>query len=115
MEIAINAGEQTEDLLRFVTANLTDADLDAIEVDREFEEIEGLATEPVTIAAVITASGAIVATVATLIAKWIETRRQADHLELILRGYRESPQAGDALLQLSKVHAGVKVTAQDMK
>ena len=115
MEIEVKAGNDTEDLLAFITSNLSDDELDAIDIKRQFEEVEGLATEPVTIVAVITASGALLVTVSTLVAKWLESRRQREAIELLIRGYRESPEAGAAVLQLTSQHAGVKVTAHDMK
>ena len=115
MNIQVNAGAETESLLAMITEELSDEDLDTIEVAPSMEELEGLATEPVTIAAVITASGAVVATIATLVAKWLEARRQTETIELVLQGYRESPEAGDAILKLATVHAGVRVTSAELR
>ena len=115
MQLEIKAGQDTESLVAFITDQLPDQALDSVDVKRELEDAEGLATEPVTIAAIITASGAIVATVATLVAKWLEGQRQAKTIDLLIRGYKESPKAGDAVLALAKTHAGVRVTSADLK
>jgi hypothetical protein len=115
MQLELSAGADTERLLSFITNELEESDLDSMEVDRTFEAVEGLATEPVTVAAIITASGAIVATIATLVAKWPESRRQKETIQLLIKGYKESPAAGDAILKLATSHAGVRVTSADVK
>jgi hypothetical protein len=103
--LTISAGEYTEDMLQFVLAEMTDEQIDDLEIDRGLARGHGLQSEPVTISVVI--GGAAVVAVARLIGQWLESRRQVKAMEMVATGYGVDSEVGRAMLDLAKAHAGV--------
>jgi hypothetical protein len=111
-QLEISVGEYTEDLLQFVLKELGDEHIDEIEVERQTERKDPIASEPITTSVVITLAPMLIIATARIIEKWIEARRQTLNHEMILKGYALSKEAGDAIRKLATVHANV--TVQDV-
>jgi len=107
--IRIDAGDQTEDLLLFITSQLDDATLDEIDIQREGVKSDNLATEPFTAAATLALATTAIVSVSRIIERWLENRRQLEHLHIIANGFTKSDEAGRALSDVSKAHAKVSV------
>jgi hypothetical protein len=107
--LRLEAGDLTEELLRFVTAELDDATLDQIEVERTRRASEGLASEPLTAAATLTLATTAVVAVTRLIERWLEKQRQLETLTIVAEGFTESDEAGRELAKLAASHANVSV------
>ena len=80
--VRIDAGEHTEELAKFIAQGLSDDELDLIDLERERNEVPGVAQEPITIALIIgakfaaDAGAAAVATAAVVAAG--KTNREVD-------------------------------------
>lgn len=108
--LILEAGENTEELLQFITSEMDDATLDKIDVHRDVVKPDNLATEPLTIAATLTLSTTLVIIVGRIIERWLENQRQLDHLRIVAAGFKESDEAGNGLAQVSKAHAAVSIS-----
>ena len=106
----IDAGTATGDLTRFIAGELSDAQLDEIEIDRQGLRSDKLATEPITIAATITLATTSVVMITRLIERWMEKNRQLEQMILVANGFDKSDAAGKALADLSKANAKVSVS-----
>ena len=106
----LEAGKNTEELLQFITSEIDDSTLDKIELHREVVKPDNLATEPLTIAATLALSTTLVITVGRIIERWLENRKQLDHLRIVADGFKESDEAGKGLAQVSKAHAAVSIS-----
>jgi hypothetical protein len=110
MRLSIEADHETEALLRAITETLSDDEIDQIDVKRSFDEIEGLAAEPVTIAAaIITASVPVMLRIIKLIDQHLERRHQQSAIKLVMEAHAQSAEAGKAVTALAKKHANVAV------
>lgn len=105
--LEITAGTLTDDLAAFVTTELPDSVLDAVEVDRVLDRPDGLASEPITIGLILTLGTAAVIQVGRILERWIEQRRQVEQLELVIRAHGVSSAAGDAIERVVTAHADV--------
>ncbi len=108
--VLIDAGDQTEELAQFIAKALDDETLDGIQFDRELAENEGLASEPITTAVVLTLSSIAAAAVVRLIERWLENKRQDSNLKLVLDAFFRSDEAGKAAAQLALRHADISIT-----
>jgi hypothetical protein len=106
----LDAGSRTEDLLAFLTSELDDETLDAIEIERQGLKSDRLATEPVTIAATLTLATTAVVVVGRIIERWLENQRQLDQLRVVANGFDQSDVAGKTLAALGKANARVAVS-----
>ena len=70
--LEIDAGRRTEDLLQFITAEVDDATLDAIGVERRPMKGGTIASEPFTAAATLTLATTLVVAVGRIIERWLE-------------------------------------------
>ena len=86
--LEIRVGRRTEDLLQFLTSDLSDAELDTVDIQREQEKSDKLATEPFTVAATLTLSTSLVIALGRVIERWIEKQNQLEHLEIVAEGFR---------------------------
>ncbi len=109
-KLLIEAGDDTENLLQFITSELDDQTLDQIEVQRSVAKPENLATEPLTIAAALVLTPPLVIVVGRIIERWLENRNQLAHLKIVAEGFNQSDEAGRSLTDLSKAHAKVSVS-----
>lgn len=107
--LEIRVGRRTEDLLQFLTSDLSDAELDTVDIQREQEKSDKLATEPFTVAATLTLSTSLVIALGRVIERWIEKQNQLEHLEIVAEGFRISDEAGKGLTRLSEKHATVSI------
>ena len=85
-QIQIRSGEHTEELLKFILNEIDDETLDSIEVEREILRDSPVASEAMTVGALITLAPVLTMTIARLIERWLEGKRQKDQLELIING-----------------------------
>lgn len=113
-QLEIRAGEYTESVLQFILEQLETElgveALDDIEVNRERHRPDPVASEPVTIAvALIGLSTTTAILVARSIEKWIEKERQEANIQLMLKGFQQSDEAGKAVQAVVMRHANVSV------
>jgi hypothetical protein len=110
-ELRIEAGTETESLLQAVLAEFDDTTLDTLEFEREQDRGDGLASEPITAAVVLTSlSTPLIITISRAVQKWLENRRQEKAMSLTLKAFDVSVEAGRALAELAKAHALISVT-----
>ena len=114
-ELKLQAGEETEDLLKFILDDLPNETLDEIDVERTQARAHGLASEPITTAVVLTLGPPLVKRVCKLIDKWLEHRREERQMQLVLTAYERSPEIGAALADLAGKHADVAIAYADEK
>lgn len=106
--IRIEAGDQTENLIQFVTKELDDATLDEIEINREVAKPSGLVSEPITIAVTVALGTAAIAAVTRLVERWLENNRQLKTLSIVADA--PSDEARKLLTGLAEKHAQVSVS-----
>jgi hypothetical protein len=111
--LKIDAGKQTEPLLKEVLNSLDDATLDTVGVDRTFAPADGLGSEPITIAVTLTLSPAVAIGLTIAVRKWLENRRQEEQVKLLIDAYALSDEAGKSVERLTTLHAGVAVKLHD--
>jgi hypothetical protein len=107
--LLLEAGDDTESLVRYITNELEDNELDQVDVKREVAQSENLATEPLTITATLLLSAPLVIAVGRIIERWLENRNQLDHLRIVAEGFEQSDKVGKSLAEISKAHAKVSV------
>jgi len=105
--LLIAAGDETEDLLQFVTSNIDDETLDQIDVRRELAPPSGVISEPITTAVTLQLGAVAVIAVARLIERWLEMRDQEMQRRVVLEAYQVSHEAGQALEALAAKHTEV--------
>ena len=110
--ISLSAGDETESLVRFITNELDDESLDHMEVMRDLERRRDLASEPVTVAALLGLGGVTAVAVGRIIERWQENRRQREAAKTIIEAFKVSKDAGIALTELESRHADVAVAYQ---
>jgi len=98
--LKLSYDDQTEELLKFILDQLDETALDSIEVDREFSEPEGLASEPITVGVILTLSPVIIVTVGRLVERWMENKRQEKQIEELRKAFAESNKTGRAIQEL---------------
>jgi hypothetical protein len=107
MEKLTITGDMTTELWKFVGAQLTDEQIDALEVDREEVRSHGIQSEPVS--ATIVLGGAAIAGVVKLIGRWLENRHLERELEIVAEGFKQDSETGQALTEIAKAHTKVAV------
>lgn len=107
--LALAAGELSEDLIRFVTAELDDEVLDEVDVYRVLDRQDDLASEPITIAVVLGLGTAATYSVGRIVERWIEKKRQHENIELVIEAYKVAPEAGRIVADLARNHSEVSV------
>jgi hypothetical protein len=108
-QLTVSAGDETEDLARFIFESLDDETLDEIEVDRTYAPGHGLANEPITIAVLLTLGPTVISGVSTLIGKWIDGRQAERQLKLEIAARGVSGDAAALLTELAR-RPGVEFT-----
>ena len=108
--IWIEAGDQTGELVDYLTSQVDDNTLDSIDVKRQIAPVSGLASEPVTVAVTLTLSTATVIVVARVIERWLENQRQAQAMKAVVDGFDKSEAAGKALAGLASKHAQISLS-----
>jgi hypothetical protein len=107
--LLLSSDELTEDLIRYFATELDDDTLDQMDVLRHLVRRDDLASEPVTACVLIGLGGTAVVVVGRMIERWIEMRRQAEHLAVVVEGFRVSDEAGRTLADLAARHAEVSI------
>jgi hypothetical protein len=107
-EVEISMGGDTEAAINFVFENLTDAECDEIDLTRTTES-GGVAREPITSVALLSLAGGLALKIIPLIDRFLEHRRQRDHLELVMRAAENNSPALEALVKLAEKYADVTV------
>jgi hypothetical protein len=108
-QLVLRMDKNTEDLWQYVSANLDDSTLDEVEVERDIKDPSGLASEPVTSAIILALSPRAAAAVLRVVEKWMEAERQREQLEIVLRGFSISDEAGKSAASLAAKHAEVSI------
>ena len=108
-ELVISGNEDVGDLWQFISDSLGDEILDEIEVTRKVRPSDGLACEPLTSAVILTLAPLGAAAVLRLVEKWMEFNRQREQLEIVLRGFSVSDEAGKAAERIALKHAQISV------
>jgi hypothetical protein len=108
-QLELNADQFTEDVWQYVSEHLDDPTLDSIGVKRTVQDSPDLASEPVTTTIVLTLAPLAAVAVLRLIEKWMEAERQRQQLEIVLRGFAVSDEAGKAAASLAGKHAQVSI------
>jgi hypothetical protein len=108
-KIEIRMGKETESVINYILSDFNDEQLDQIDVEREYADNEGLASEPVTTVVVLTLSTTAIIAVARSIEKWIELERQRVNIEGLLIATGISDEATKAMQKLNSLHAKVAV------
>ena len=107
--LELSVGNRTEELIQYLTSELTDVQIDQIEITRSSSVSDKLATEPLTIAATITLSTTLVIALGRIIERWIEKQNQLEHMRIVADGFQSSDEAGKGLVKLSEKHASVSI------
>lgn len=108
--IELSADDHTEELVQYILNSIDESTLESMEVDRQIQRPQGLASEPVTIAVTLTLATVGVSAVVRLIERWMEHRRQMCALRIVASGFEVSEEAGKQLAKLAEAHAGVSVS-----
>lgn len=108
--LRIEAGEDTEELLGFLTRSMDGQILDQTEIHRDFRPSTGLASEPITIGAIITVSVALMPGIIRIIERWMENKRQLEAFRIIADTALKSTDAGKVLASVEATHAQVSVS-----
>lgn len=108
--IRLKAGDATEELISFITNGLPDELLDATEIEREHPKDFQVASEPITFGVLMTLTPVAAIAVARLLEKWLEARRQCEHIKLVLEAFDLSGEAGAAVARIAEKHADVSIT-----
>lgn len=108
--IRLDAGESTKSLSDYITANLSDEELDAMDVHRQQREEASLVSEPITTSVTFTVAVAGAISIARLIERWMETQRQVRMMTIVVEGFKQSDQVGKALAKLASEHAKISVS-----
>jgi hypothetical protein len=95
-KLGLSVGDNTEALLQDILSGLTDAQLDELEIERALETV-------------ITGSAILITAVLRLVERHLETRRQERALTLVAEGFREDPELGRILADVTKKHSEVAV------
>jgi uncharacterized protein YfeS len=107
-KLRLNAGENTETLLQFITSELDDEILDEMEVQREYIGTSKLVSEPITAAVAFTTisvTGMIM--IARLVERWLEAERQRKSLEILADTALKNTEAGKVLAGAVEKHSDV--------
>jgi hypothetical protein len=112
--LSIEAGPDTSRLVDELMSQLSDTEIDELAIERRYEKAEALATEPVTIAAVITASVPIVIAIANVLSRYLELRRQElearkqeQQIMLLIAAHQVSKEAGADVARLTEAYGGL--------
>jgi hypothetical protein len=106
--LKIEAGDQTEDLIQYVTRRLDDATLDEIDINRELAKPSSLASEPITIGVTVALGTAAIAAVTRLVERWLESQRQLETLRIVVDA--PTDEAKKLLTGLAEKHAQVSLS-----
>ena len=109
-QIKLTAGDATEDLVAFITNELPDEVLDETEIEREHAKDFQVASEPITVGVLMTLTPLAVISVARLVEKWLESRRQQEQIKLAIQAFGVSDEAGKAIAQIAQKHADVSIS-----
>jgi len=113
--LRFEAGDNTEELLQYVLDGLDQDLIDQMSVDRDLEEMSGLASEPITTAVTITVATTSILAITRLIERWLEHKRQLDTLRIVADGFRQSDEVGKSLASLAAKHSAVSISYGLMK
>lgn len=106
----LSAGNRTNELLKFVLSELSDDEVDAIEVQREVQRDAGLAREPVTTSAVLALASTMTIVVGRLIERWLQANAHETHLKIVYRAAEGSgPEVAEILARLADKYADVEI------
>lgn len=105
--LEISANEQTEEIVQFLLSQLSEDEIDALQIERLVKRPERLASEPITTAVLITLGTVGASAVLRLLERWLENKRQLAHLRLVADGFSRSDEAGKQLAALAAKHSTV--------
>ncbi len=109
-KICISFGEETETLLQELLDEIDDDMLDNLSIDRKLKESEGLAGEPITTGAIITAGTVVLSAILRLIERYLEEKRQHRDMKIVAEGFKTHPDLGAMLADIAKKNADVSIS-----
>ncbi len=107
--LKFSAGEDSEGFIRFLTSELSDDELDDIDVHRLLDRKDDLASEPITAAVLIGLGSVVVRAVGRIVERWLEKERQREQVELVIEAYKVSPEVAKVVSDIVTAHARVSV------
>ncbi|MFH0298524.1 hypothetical protein AAFX91_15010 [Bradyrhizobium sp. 31Argb] len=111
-ELRIEAGSDTSDLISELFNQLSDDQIDEIELTQETAPTPGIASEPTTIAAVLVFSAVVAPVIERALEVYFTNRahdRDWDRIEKILTVHEPTQELLKMLENVSKNHANVRV------
>lgn len=108
-QLEISAGEHTEDLWQFIQQELSDEQLDEIEIERVLNRESAVASEPITTTIILVIGPVLVTAIARSVEKWIDIRRERGQQEMLIKAYGLSAEAGQSMQKLMSLQAKVNV------
>ncbi|CAM1345509.1 hypothetical protein [Tenacibaculum amylolyticum] len=108
-KIYIDNGEETEDLIQFLLNELSDAEIDNLEIDRKYDETQSYAGEPLTTAALLGLATTATIGIIRIIERWLEYKKQERQIILVIEGFKQSDEAGKAVSKLAENNNKVSI------
>ena len=105
---SIETEENLDELLRYLMENISDEEIDGLELEKITEPSKGIAYEPVTVAAVIVASTPIALAVLRLLERFLQDHTHHKIINLVWDAGRDNPALSSTLASLGKTYAGVE-------
>lgn len=100
----------SSELVETITRELSDDELDAMDVERNLVQDNSMASEPTTVAFLIGASGTVAVVIGRIIERWLETKREQGNMQAIIEMFKISETGGLAMIELAKNHSNVAVS-----
>ncbi len=102
MNYELEVGKDTEECLQFIFQNLNDEQVDQIDVERKHEDVVGVASEPVTSAALLNIPPELITSVVALISQWVLLK----HKRMIAQSQSEKE------IKLAEIKAQTDITLE---
>ena len=110
--LQIEAGDKTEELIRYIFNELDDENLDVTDVTKNVDTSGNIAFEPITISAILGTSTVVAILIARLIEKWMDSQKETANLELIYQAGNSglSDAAINAIKEVASKYADVSIS-----
>jgi hypothetical protein len=108
-KIGISMVGETNKLLADVLGALNPSELKELTIDRDLEDSEGLAGEPITIGAVIAGGTVVISAVLRLLERHLEHNQQRAMAKLVAENFDRDPKLVAELAMLAKKYADVSI------
>jgi hypothetical protein len=109
VQMFLQAGDQTEELLQFITSELDNTVLDDVDIYRKSSPTR-TADEFITVGVTLALGSAAIYAVARLLEKWLEKQDKKCARKVIIEVWDTNPALIAALLELEKIYANVTIS-----